>query len=40
MDRAGVRRVVYTGDDEQLWDPYPNGEWIEDAPGGGGERAG
>lgn len=33
LDAAGIKRVVYTGEDGQLWDPYPDGEWFEDESG-------
>jgi hypothetical protein len=29
MVKAGVRHVVYPGDDDTMWDPFPDGEWIE-----------
>jgi len=31
MDEAGVKHVVYADDGGHLWDPFPDGEWIEDA---------
>jgi hypothetical protein len=27
---AGLRRVVYAGEATTLWDPFPDGEWIDD----------
>jgi hypothetical protein len=30
MDEAGVHHVVYPDDQRQLWDPFPDGLWIED----------
>jgi hypothetical protein len=31
MDEAGVKHVVYADDQRQMWDPFPDGEWIDDA---------